>query len=472
MRGAGTRDATGLDSRTRRVVPSAMAASAIGWWPAFTLGVYGVIFFEQHLALWAAATSAFLAVCLTAGRAAWRRPVTYALLLPSFWLLLVWLLPVTAGTGYDWALFWSGLLITLLGMPVLTAFMVRLLLPEAHQLHGRDARLVIVVVLAVMLASYGLGTQHQHMLSCDDFTISGNFAPDNCTVGVDSGESPPAPGRSGPARRPARRPAPSGIRPLALGREPEGPLGLERVAPQQVRQDAEGDLSRPRDTRSCRPRHGGGPCRRRSAPRGRPARGPSARSKRPSAPSIANPSTVERSSCSVPVAAAAPRPAIRSVPVRLVFGACPPGPRADVHVLEAHLLDVVARDLVERPRPRRDPDAAGRGVGAALEHEVAARECRRQLPALDVLPAQGRGVELEPGPRVGAAALGAEAAAEVAVLEREVAEAPVAHAVAPARRRASAAPAPRPAASRRTARRAARTRRCRRRRGRARSRCR
>ncbi len=27
-----------------------------GWWPAFTMGVYGVILFEQHLALWAAAT--------------------------------------------------------------------------------------------------------------------------------------------------------------------------------------------------------------------------------------------------------------------------------------------------------------------------------------------------------------------------------------------------------------------------------
>jgi len=34
----------------------------------------------------------------------------------------------------------------------------------------------IVVVILVMLASWGLGTQHPHMLSCQDFSISGSFA--------------------------------------------------------------------------------------------------------------------------------------------------------------------------------------------------------------------------------------------------------------------------------------------------------
>jgi hypothetical protein len=182
-----TRDVAGLDAHTRRVVATAVAASAIGWWPAFTLGVYGVIFFEQHLALWAASTSSFLAVCLMGGRAAWRRPITYALLLPSLWLLLIWLLPVAAGTNYDEMLFWGGLVITLLGMPVLAAFMVRLLLPESRRLRRPQLLLVTIVVVLVMLASYGIGTQHPHMLSCDDFTISGNYAPSNCTPGTSSG---------------------------------------------------------------------------------------------------------------------------------------------------------------------------------------------------------------------------------------------------------------------------------------------
>ena len=45
-----------LDEDSRRVVAAGLAGAALGSWPAFTLGAYGVIFFEQHLALWAAAT--------------------------------------------------------------------------------------------------------------------------------------------------------------------------------------------------------------------------------------------------------------------------------------------------------------------------------------------------------------------------------------------------------------------------------
>jgi len=178
--------AKGLDPATRRVVVAAVAASAFGWWPAFTLGVYGVIFFEQRLALWAAATSAFLAVVLTEGRQVWRRPSYYTLLLPSLWILLVWLLPVTTESGVHEVLFWLGLLVTLLGMPALAAFMVRLLVPGAERMPRKQALSAIVVVILVMLASWGLGTQHPHMLSCQDFSISGNFAPENCTPGISS----------------------------------------------------------------------------------------------------------------------------------------------------------------------------------------------------------------------------------------------------------------------------------------------
>lgn len=176
-----------LEPGAGRVVATAVAACAIGWWPAFTLGVYGVIFFEQHLALWAVATGAFLAVCITEGRASLRRPVTLALLLPSLWLLLVWLLPVTAGTSYDTVLFWVGLAITLLGMPVLAAFMVRLILPQSRSLGRPEAVKVVIAVVLVMLASYGVGTLHPYMLSCEDFTISGNWAPSNCTPGTSEG---------------------------------------------------------------------------------------------------------------------------------------------------------------------------------------------------------------------------------------------------------------------------------------------
>jgi hypothetical protein len=93
----------------------------LSWWPAFTLGVQGVIFFEQHLALWATATSAFL---------------------------------------------------------------VRLVIPDTERLRGREAVMAITVVGVVMLCPYGLGTQHPRLLTCEDFSISGNFAPEKGSSGT------------------------------------------------------------------------------------------------------------------------------------------------------------------------------------------------------------------------------------------------------------------------------------------------
>jgi hypothetical protein len=71
-------------------------------------------------------------------------------------------------------------------MPALAAFMVRMLVPEAGRLRGREALAVVGVVLLIMLAAYGLGTQHPRFLTCQDFTVSGNFAPENCSAGTGS----------------------------------------------------------------------------------------------------------------------------------------------------------------------------------------------------------------------------------------------------------------------------------------------
>jgi len=71
-------------------------------------------------------------------------------------------------------------------MPALAAFMVRLLIPEAERLRGREALAAIGVVVVVMASAYVMGTQHPRLLTCEDFTISGNFAPENCSPGTGS----------------------------------------------------------------------------------------------------------------------------------------------------------------------------------------------------------------------------------------------------------------------------------------------
>jgi hypothetical protein len=175
-----------LDEDSRRVVAASLAGAALGAWPAFTLGVYGVIFFEQHLALWAAATSAFLALGYSRGPRVWRRPMVLALLVPTLWIVLAWILPVGGTSGVYQALFWLGVVITILGLPALAAFLVRLIIPTAERLQGRERLAVAGVVAAVMLTSFVVGTQHPRILTCEDFTISGNHAPGNCSPGTGS----------------------------------------------------------------------------------------------------------------------------------------------------------------------------------------------------------------------------------------------------------------------------------------------
>ncbi len=175
-----------LDEDTRSLVVATVAGAALGWWPAFTLGVYGVIFFEQHLALWAGATSAFLALGYSRGPQVWRRPQVLALLLPSLWLFVAWILPVGGTSGIYRVWFWFGVVITVIGMPALAALMVRVLVPTAERLQGKEKFAAISMVSFVMLTSFLIGTQHPRILTCEDFTISGNFAPEGCSPGTGS----------------------------------------------------------------------------------------------------------------------------------------------------------------------------------------------------------------------------------------------------------------------------------------------
>jgi hypothetical protein len=175
-----------LDEDARRIAAVVVAGATLGSWPAFTLGAYGVVFFEQHLALWAAAVSAFLALGLSRGPHVWRQPRVLALLLPTLWIVLAWILPVGGTSGIYQFLFWLGVVITVLGLPAFAAFLVRLLIPTAERLRGRERLTAIAVVGAVMLGSFVLGAQHPRILTCEDFTISGNYAPEDCSPGTGS----------------------------------------------------------------------------------------------------------------------------------------------------------------------------------------------------------------------------------------------------------------------------------------------
>lgn len=178
-----SRAARQTDLGVRRLAAITVATSLLVWWPAFTLGVYHRIFFEQIFALWAAATAAFIVAVLLLGRRA--QPAVYALLLPSVWILLTWLNTADiTSLGHD-VLFWLDVVLTLIGFPAMIALVLIMVVPGAESVRSRrDTAVAIGAIALVVILSFTLGTQHPRLLTCEDFKISGNDQPASCTPGT------------------------------------------------------------------------------------------------------------------------------------------------------------------------------------------------------------------------------------------------------------------------------------------------
>ncbi len=160
-----------------------VAFSSVAWWPAFTLGAWGTVFFPQVLSLWAVATAAFVLVALSGSvreRVGWW---ALALLLPSVWLLLA----IEFAPGSRPELAWFGTAVTLLGAPVMVTILIGFSAPDlAEDTTWRDRGAVIAAVVVVVIVAYGIGGIQERIFTCGDFTISGNSEPPGCTPGEPS----------------------------------------------------------------------------------------------------------------------------------------------------------------------------------------------------------------------------------------------------------------------------------------------
>src|ERR1044072_4347563 len=86
---------------TLRATAAASAAGALAiWWPAFTLGAYDAIFFDNVLGIWAVAAAMLLSGLLLRSRRALPWAGWAALALPTAWIMLAALGPRTHGFRY------------------------------------------------------------------------------------------------------------------------------------------------------------------------------------------------------------------------------------------------------------------------------------------------------------------------------------------------------------------------------------
>ena len=121
--------------RRRRDIPLAVISvgmATVVWWPSFTLGAWGVLFFDQLLTLWAASTAAFVFVLFE------RRPVgrrllrAFLLLLPSVWLVFSFIDFDTTDV-FTFLATAFALLVVLIASPLTVWVLARIMWPDFGQ---------------------------------------------------------------------------------------------------------------------------------------------------------------------------------------------------------------------------------------------------------------------------------------------------------------------------------------------------
>ena len=186
-RGAGPSTAAAVGAakaKARRDVPAGVVTIGIAiaaWWPAFTLGAWGELFFDQILTLWAASTAAFVFVLVE------RRPVggrlvrAFLLLMPSVWILLNFLINDEAQDVATAIVDLLAVVAVFLGLIFTVFVLVRIMWPDlGGQLSRRTRWLVVLVVAGITVVSFLLGLNNSRFMTCQDFEISGNSRPPTC----------------------------------------------------------------------------------------------------------------------------------------------------------------------------------------------------------------------------------------------------------------------------------------------------
>lgn len=168
-----------LGHRAFALVLVGMAAAV--WWPAFTLGAWGALFFDQLLTVWVVATAALVVVLVQPNGVGRRWPRVIALLVPSLWLFLAFFDDGAGTDGYSALVDVTGTIVGLVGIPFTLWTLVRVLWPELfNQLRPRARIAVIATVVLIAVASLALGVFQDRFLTCQDFEISGNSDPPGC----------------------------------------------------------------------------------------------------------------------------------------------------------------------------------------------------------------------------------------------------------------------------------------------------
>ena len=165
----------------RTLIVTAVGASVPVWDVAFWLGVHDTIFYSKLFTLWISA-SAILLVALFVPRSDrfLNRWGMLALASPTIWFVVNALTPTVEFTWFDGLVWVMALAVFVVTIPYILYILFQLVETDALSLTPAYRNRLIAVVLIVAIAGTFVGSNHQFFVSCEQFNLAGDAAPENC----------------------------------------------------------------------------------------------------------------------------------------------------------------------------------------------------------------------------------------------------------------------------------------------------
>ncbi len=166
----------------------ASLALALAVWPiGFNLGAFNAVFFDEIFRVWVAASVILLISFVVPDRyleVGWQGRLAMAL--PTLWVAGV----VFSGNTIQQAANepfagWVGLAVLLIALPYSIYLWAILVTPDFESVSHRFLQVVLIGLLVIIgFVGFAVGRNNDLFLTCDDFRVSGNDLPANCSAGA------------------------------------------------------------------------------------------------------------------------------------------------------------------------------------------------------------------------------------------------------------------------------------------------
>lgn len=155
---------------------SATVAFSVG----FNLGAFGVIFFGQLLAIWVIATVVLVGSLISdLPPDTWPRRLV--LLVPTLWIIAAWIDSSYSFSRSERFVFTLTVIVTLVVLPAVAWVLITVVNTDFAELPGSRKSVVIATVGLFIVIGFAFGARNDMFLDCEDFKISGNDLPANCS---------------------------------------------------------------------------------------------------------------------------------------------------------------------------------------------------------------------------------------------------------------------------------------------------